>query len=156
MRFKIQEFTYNEETGESTMMAVSEYGNLYSSVRCAEEDKDVQNQWDAYRFCEYKIAIEYCRYWVMALKNRYEAIFDAYKTIEKNFYKDENIDYQPYFFYLLEKQAKGYKKVYHKIHNQYLDLKGNYKSYCNSWLENRRKLREKIKNMRGSNPPFFI
>lgn len=140
MKYKIQEFTYNEETGESTMFAVSKYGELYATVKCAEQDKHLQNQWDGYRFCEYKIALQYYRYWAMALKNRYEAVYDVYKTIEKIF--DEDISsYQPYIFYLLENQAKGYQKVYDTINNRYKFLKNRYKEYCADILNTRSKLR---------------
>ena len=114
MKYQIQEFTYSEETGKSTMFATSPYGDLHSSVTCAEEDKNLQNQWDGYRFCEYKIALQYLKYQCLWLKGRFQGAYDAVNTVY-NYIPTDNPDFMDALF-RVEAQAFGYEKIYNKLY----------------------------------------
>lgn len=139
MKYKIQEFTYNAETGESTMWAVSPYGDLYASVKCAEEDKALQNQWDGYRFCEYKIAIQYLKYYCLWLKGRYKGVYDAVKTVDDYLRAEDEESWR--MLQRIVDQGVGYEKVYKKYRQKYLNLKQGYKKYCADILNTRSELR---------------
>ena len=139
MKYKIQEFTYCEDTGVSTMLAVSKYGNLYAEVKCAEEDKHLQNQWDGYRFCEYKIALQYLKYYCLWLEGRYKAVYDAVETVN-DYLRAEDED----TWRLLQRivnQGVGYEKIYKEQRQKYLNLKKGYKKYCTEILNLRSEFR---------------
>lgn len=142
MRYKIQEFTYNEETGVSTMLAASPYGMLRSEIICHESDKDVQNQWDAYRFCEYKIAVEFYRLQTLKLLSRFQGALDVFH------YMLQNVPEQQTLLKKVQKQVNGFRAEWLKMRTKYYNLKDGYKEYCDTWLDNRRKLREKINKSR--------
>lgn len=144
MRFKIQEFTYNEETGVSTMLAVCKYGELRSEVKCHESDKDVQNQWDGYRFCEYKITLQFMKCRVAELAARADGAQDAAYTVYNNMERNGQLTQCAYETLLaIERQADGYYKEWVKARDRYNELKDHYKEWCDGWLNDRRALRNK-------------
>lgn len=149
MRYQIEDFNYNPKTHVSTMIASSKYGKLFASIKCNPADYDIENHWDAFDFCKYKITLQYMKLRCIELQNRANAVFDATKTVYLNMnYLDPNWDDKIKMLLLVDKQGYGYTKTYEVEYQKYLDLKNNYKQYCKDALDFRRNLRNKVAHKR--------
>lgn len=144
MKYTIQNFIYNEETGESEMTATSEYGLLRATVKCCPEDKDIQNEWDAYRFCEYKIAIKFKKCHLDSLIYRANGAEDAMRTVYLNMLDNKQLtECAVETLCLIDNQVQGYYKQVEKARKELTELKNNYKTWCDLWLQERRAFRNK-------------
>lgn len=142
MRIKVKEFNYNEQTGESTMIAASKYGNISVSCKVNPLDKDIMNQWDGHRFCERKALIQYMRYRRDEMRNRFYGARDAYITLTINSLNmDRSLDYYSALLDL-ENQVYAYEKEWLKAREEYNEMKNGYRDFCTNWLDSRRQMQE--------------
>lgn len=143
MKFKVQEFIYDEKFGCSCMTAVSKYGIL--EVYCAvhPKDRDIMNRWDAFRFCERKIEIKYMQHRVRELRNKYEGMRalnntihynETTKQLNSNGWRDATLN--------MRIQEDVAKEEWEKAREQYHGMKENYIQWCDLWLDERRRQRE--------------
>lgn len=144
MRFKVQSFAYNDTTHDSMMIAATKYGLIKTECSVHPADEELANQWDGYRFCEYKAAIEYMRHRTEELKAKYKGILNAHKTILDNLFNSSwtkgNEDYKDGYrdaLYALSRQEIAAYKEWQKSRKRYYQLKEGYHDWCQMWLNER-------------------
>lgn len=154
MKQQIIQANYDEETGITYLQSHNKYGTFAAQVQCREEDKDIQNRWDGFSFCEYKIRMQ-------TLKKKYQTLQERLKgmrqmqwsaTLSLKDNKDpecvENHYCKCSFNILksIESSIYNTEKQMEEAKSQYLQMKNGYYDFVEKTLELRRYARNKIKN----------
>jgi hypothetical protein len=139
MKSKIVEENYNKETGSAFLSKVYPSGMIYSaSTKCDECDKDIMNQWDAFRFCEIKCDLQYLNQQAKDMYQRYlgakhlrDVVVEMQGAIGEDGIK------------AIDRQVALAKRDYKNLREQYNNSKQLYNQVTENCLAYRRKLRER-------------
>lgn len=138
---------YHEKTGETILVLQNKYGTFTAKAQVHEKDRDIQNRWDGFKFCEYKIRIK-------TLKAKYKKLMarlEGMQILEErwcdwSFYKERNED-----CYCLEdfetaaflfSQVRAAHKEAEEVKREYKALEEKYVELSEALLDERRKARE--------------
>lgn len=148
MRFKIQSFEYDPVSGRSHMVANSNYGLLEAYCSPHPQDKDIINEWDAYRFCERKIEIEFMKHKTREHRYKYEGMSNLTMTICMNETFGQKADQGGWWDCLQHAfiQEEVALRNWQKSRERYRSMKNNYRQWCDAWLDERRRQRNMQKN----------
>lgn len=134
---------YDEELGLTEVIAENKYGRFSAQAVCFEEDFNVQNRWDGFRLCEYKIYLQTLKAKYRKLMDRADGMFQMFERFdfESNIFNDEQLTK---IFDYMYKQVRTARNEAYKVKDQYEAMKKNYPMYCETILKERREMRNKI------------
>ena len=142
MKGKILFAEYNAETGVSIVCKQTKYGTYTKSVKVADEDQDIANQYSGCRFAEMKCDIA-------AYKRRAQNMEERVKGAQHLVNIFNNMNYDIYYndeaesdilndlIYILQKDADTARETYEI-------LRDSYYAFVENEIRERRRIREKI------------
>ena len=132
---KILDSSFDEETGYSYVEFETKYGIIGAEAYCHPNDMDIMNSWDGFRICELRCHLEFERFNMIALRERYLATEHVLNTLAWN-YEGEVID-------SLNKQSKAAHKLYKKARKLYYRHRANLNDTIQNILRQRREIRSR-------------
>lgn len=119
----------------------TKYGVFFGEATAALEDEDIANQWDGFRFAEMKCDIQAYKAKAKIMKERAKGITHALKVVaigNPDLVNSLAMD-------KLYRQEMLAWKNYYRAKKQYETLRDSYSGYCEHIINQRRKLRNDIK-----------
>lgn len=147
MKQKIIYAEYDAEKGTTVLTLQNKYGVFTAKCKTSYKDKDIQNRWDGFKFCEYKIHIQTLKAKHKKLLARAEAMEILYeqwaawsllKERNEDFYCEEDFETAEFLFDQVSvafREAAEIKKEYNLLEQRYGEV-------CDNILDQRRKARE--------------
>lgn len=142
MKGKILDAWYEEtddELNESCICKETKYGTFTGYARPAEQDKDIANSWDGFRFAETKCDIQAYKARAKVMKERANGISHALRVVLTG-----NPQYAaaPAIEKLIKQEAVAWKN-YRQAKEQYEIMRDSYSGFCEQIIKQRRKIRDK-------------
>lgn len=138
---------YDAEKGTTILTIQNKYGTFTAQCKVSEHDKDIQNRWDGFKFCEYKIYIQTLKTKHKKLLARAEAMEILYnqwadwsllKERNEDFYCEEDFETAEFLF---SQMSTAFREAA-EVKKQCNILKQRYNEVCDNILDERRKARE--------------
>lgn len=140
MEGKILFAEYNEETGVSTVCKQTKYGTFIKSVKVADEDKDIANQYDGCYFAELKCDIAAYKRRAQNMEERAKGARHLANIFFGDTLKDD---------YKVKKLADNIEKDAIKARETYELLKSSYSALVENTIRQRREIRNRINKRRN-------
>ena len=143
MKQKILYADYEKETGFTNVTAENKYGTFHTFVHTEPEDFDIENRWDGFRFCDYKIYVETLKAKYKVLKERANGM----ATLVDRFCNSGRIDKSDNCledYKWICRQLGIARREAEEVKQQYENMKKNYPVYCDKVLQERRENRARI------------
>lgn len=141
MKQDVLEAWYDD--GFTYLKVHTKYGNFSAWAECKEQDSDVQNKWDGYKFCEYKIELQIlkAKYKIFQERaNGMRQMLDYCRIVSLDSWTDETWS----VIQGLEKQYKIAQYQTDALKKKYKEMEARYPKFCEDLLDLRRAAR--IKN----------
>jgi hypothetical protein len=119
----------------------TKYGVFFGEATAALEDEDIANQWDGFRFAETKCDIQAYKAKAKVMKERAKGITHALKVVVIG---NPDLANDPVINKLYRQEMLAWKN-YYRAKKQYETLRDSYSGYCEHIINQRRKLRNDIK-----------
>lgn len=117
----------------------TKYGTFYGRAVACEEDEDIANSWDGFRFAEMKCDIKAYKAKAKMLRERAKGIKHAMDVIA---FSDAELMFSE-CYEKLERQYNVALNEYDKAVDYYISLEEVYPAYCSQIIKQRREFRDK-------------
>lgn len=145
MKQKILKAQYYPDTGHTQLKVHNKYGTFEAWVKVHPEDEEIENRWDGFKFCEYKIAIQTLKAKARVLLERVNGMAHLSRVLNKSGKMRWTDDIYP-IEVLIDSQVNAAERDYLRVRNQYKMMEQRYPEFCEQILAERRKARDKFKN----------
>lgn len=143
---RIVESWYDEDDGITYLCRQTKWGMFEAWSACMEEDRDIQNKWDGFRFCELKIFAQELKARIKALKQRLKGMQIMYDNVTQSFSWTDPMETK--MAEKMDNQIKALSREIFMLQSQYeaaID-KDNRRKYYDSVAEERRKIRNQTES----------
>lgn len=143
MKNKIIDSFYTED-GLTYLCIVNKYGIFDATAQVYPEDYDIENRWDGFKFCEYKIHLQILNAKIKKFKERLKGMDILLNNLASQIKEvGEYGDAQLELYYAGERQRNILARDIAKLEIEYKEKMKNYPVFCNNILNQRRELRNK-------------
>ena len=135
---------YDETDGSTYLKISNKYGTFHAFAEIDPVDEDIENRWDGFKFCEYKIHLKTLQAKIKKFKERLKGMDILLNSLapqikEIGEYGDAQFD----LYYAGEKQRNIFARELAKLEQEYKQKMEQYPNFCNMILNQRRELRNR-------------